>query len=73
MCIRDSCSTAYTVCDLVNPKQLLFLQIEHPGLFRVLMPNEPQYQAYDDKSLWDKLQSSYDEYEYEEDDEDDVN
>jgi hypothetical protein len=35
------------------------------------MPNEPQYQAYDDKSLWDKLQSSYNEWEDEDDD--DVN
>ena len=60
--VHGACSTAYTVCDLVNPKQLLFLQIECPGLFRVLMPNESQYQAYDDKSLWEKLQSSYDEY-----------
>lgn len=66
--VHGACSTAYTVCDLLNPKQLPFLQIEHPGMFRVLMPNEPQYKAYDDKSLWEKLQSSYDEYEDEDDD-----
>ena len=65
--VHGACSTAYTVCDLVNPKQLLFLQIEFPGMFRVLMPNEPQYQAYDDKSLWDKLQNSYNEWEDEDD------
>jgi hypothetical protein len=35
------------------------------------MPNEPQYQAYDDKSLWEKLQNSYEEYEEDDDDEDD--
>ena len=71
--VHGACSTAYTVCDLLNPKQLPFLQIAHPGMFRVLMPNEPQYQAYDDKGLWDKLQSSYNEYEDEEDDDEDVN
>jgi hypothetical protein len=69
--VYGACSTAYTVCDLINPKQLLFLQIEHPGLFRVLMPNEPQYQAYDDKSLWEKLQHAFDEEEYAEVDDDD--
>jgi len=72
--VHGACSTAYTVCDLVNPKQLLFLQIECPSMFRVLMPNEPQYQAYDDKSLWEKLQNSYSEWEDEdEDDDEEVN
>ena len=65
--VHGACSTAYTVCDLVNPKQLLFLQIEMPGQFRVLMPNEVQYRAYDDKSLWEKLQNSFDEEEYADD------
>ena len=62
--VHGACSTAYTVCDLINPKQLLFLQVAMPGQFRVLMPNEPQYQAYDDKSLWEKLQHAFDEEEY---------
>ncbi len=65
--VHGACSTAYTVCDLINPKQLMFLQIECPGLFRVLMPNESQYRAYDDKSLWDKLQRSFEEEEYADD------
>ena len=69
--VYGGCGTAYTVCDLLNPKQLLFLQIEMPGQFRVLMPNEPQYQAYDDKSLWEKLQHAFDEEEYAEVDDDD--
>jgi hypothetical protein len=66
--VHGACSTAYTVCDLVNPKQLLFLQIDHPGLFRVLMPNEPQYKAYDDKKLWADLQTEYESEEYGDDD-----
>jgi hypothetical protein len=36
------------------------------------MPNEAHYQAYDDKSLWEKLQNEYsdgyDEYDSDEDD-----
>jgi len=43
-------------------------------MFRVLMPNEPQYKAYDDKKLWTELQNEYDLEEYpEDDDEEDVN
>jgi len=72
--VHGACSTAYTVCDLLNKRQLPFLQIEFPGMFRVLMPNEPQYKAYDDKKLWTELQNEYDLEEYpEDDDEEDVN
>jgi len=72
--VHGACSTAYTVCDLLNKRQLPFLQIESPGMFRVLMPNEPQYKAYDDKKLWTELQNEYDLEEYpEDDDEEDVN
>ena len=72
--IHGACSTAFTICDLLNKKQLPFLQIQFPNEFRVLMPNEQHYQAYDDKSLWDKLQNDYNLEEYgdldEEDEED---
>ena len=68
--IHGACSTAFTICDLLNKKQLPFLQIQFPGEFRVLMPNESHYQAYDDKSLWTKLQNEYDSWG---NDEDDVN
>ena len=71
--IHGACSTAFTICDLLDKKQLPFLQIQFPGEFRVLMPNEHHYQAYDDKSLWEKLQSAFDEQEYGvDDDEDDL-
>ena len=73
--IHGACSTAFTICDLLDRKQLPFLQIQFPGEFRILMPNEHHYQAYDDKSLWEALQRAFDvdEYGSEEDDEDDVN
>ena len=68
--IHGACSTAFTICDLLNKKQLPFLQIQFPNEFRVLMPNEQHYQAYDDKSLWAKLQADYDGYDEFEDEED---
>jgi len=66
--IHGACSTAFTICDLLNKKQLPFLQIQFPGEFRVLAPNEEHYKAYDDKSLWAKLQNEYIGYEDEKDD-----
>jgi hypothetical protein len=69
--IHGACSTAFTICDLLDKKQLPFLQIQFPREFRVLMPNESHYQAYDDKSLWESLQREYDVDEYAIDDEDD--
>lgn len=69
--IHGACSTAFTICDLLNKKQLPFLQIQFPGQFRVLMPNESHYQAYDDKSLWAKLQNDYDSWENEPDEDED--
>lgn len=69
--IHGACSTAFTICDLLDKKQLPFLQIQFPGVFRVLMPNEYHYQAYDDKSLWEKLQREFDDDGWRDDDEDD--
>ena len=69
--IHGACSTAFTICDLLNKKQLPFLQIQFPGEFRVLMPNEAHYQAYDDKKLWEKLQWEYDGSDELEDEDDD--
>ena len=71
--IYGACSTAFTICDLLDKKQLPFLQIQFPGAFRVLMPNEHHYQAYDDKSLWEALQRAFetDGYGDDDDDEDD--
>jgi hypothetical protein len=55
----------------LDKKQVLLLQIQFPKDFRVLMPNETYYQAYDDKGLWTKLQRDYEMGEYSEDNDDD--
>jgi hypothetical protein len=68
--IHGACSTAFTICDLLDKKQVPFLQIQFPNEFRVLMPNEEHYKAYDDKSLWAKIQSNFYDEEYSEVDDD---
>jgi hypothetical protein len=67
--IHGACSTAYTVCDLLDSEMATYLLLKYDKKFRILMPNETQYRAYDDKGLWSKLQSSYDEYSDIDDDE----
>lgn len=69
--ISGGCGTAFTVCDLLDKKQVLLLQIKYPNDFRILKPNEAYYQAYDDKLAWEKLQNDYldDEYPLDEDEE----
>ncbi len=65
------CSTAYAVCDILEPEMVTILGLKYTGEFRVLKPNEPQYKAYDNNSLWKKLQSEYKgnaDYDDEEDD-----
>ena len=69
--IYGACGTSYTVCDLLKPEQMTFLGLKYTRRFRVLMPNEQQYQAYDDKGHWEKLQRAYDEGEDVEDDDSD--
>lgn len=68
--IYAPCSTAYTVCDILDKNDALMMGIKYPGKFRVLMPNESYYQAYDDKKLWEKMQRDYDEGLYPDDDDD---
>ena len=69
--IYGSCGTSYTVCDLLKPEQVTLLGLKYTQRFRVLMPNEQQYQAYDDKSLWEKMQIQFDREEYGDVDDDD--
>ena len=68
--IHGACSSAYTVCDLLDSNMTTYLLLKYSGKFRILMPNESQYQAYDDKSLWNKLQDAYYNEEYSDEDDD---
>jgi hypothetical protein len=58
------------VCDLLDSNMTTYLLLKYSGKFRILMPNETQYQAYDDKSLWNKLQDAYFNEEYADEDDD---
>lgn len=71
--VYGACGTAFTVCDLLDKNQTLILSLKYPKEFRILMPNEKYYQAYDDQENWKELQHSYDAAvyaDYEDEDED---
>ena len=59
-----ACGSKFAICDLLDKKQFPFLQIQFPNDFRVLVPNEEHYQAYDDKTLWEKLSRAFAEDDY---------
>lgn len=65
--VYGACATAYTVCDILDPHAVTVLGLKYSGDFRILMPNEPQYKAYDDKKLWEKMQKQFENEEYGED------
>lgn len=69
--VHGACGTAYTVCDLLEKEQVTWMTLKYAGRFRILQPNEPQYQAYDDKKLWEKMQRDYENSEYSDDEDDD--
>jgi len=67
--VQGVCSTSFTVCDILEPEMITIMGLKYTGMFRVLKPNEPEYIAYDDSKLWNKLVPSYD---GEDDEEDEV-
>jgi len=46
--IGGRCGTTFYVTDIMNKSELSFLTLSAGDKFRVLMPNEKQYQDYDD-------------------------
>jgi hypothetical protein len=48
--IGGSCGTQYFVTDILDKRELTFLTLSANDKFRVLMPNEYMYKAYDDSS-----------------------
>ena len=56
--VYGACATAYTVCDLLKESEVILLALKYSKMFRILMPNETQYRAYDDNTLWEKLQQA---------------
>ena len=70
--IYGSCGSRYTVCDLLDQKQLswILLKYDTKHLFRVLQANETYYKAYDDPKLWEKISKEDIDDVYEDDDDD---
>jgi len=71
--VYGACSTAFTVCDILEPEMITILVLKYSGMFRILKPNEPQYIAYDDKKLWADLEKTHAGYEFGDDEDDDQN
>ena len=46
--IAGACSSPFVICDLLNKEEVTFAALKYAGQFRILMPNEGYYQAYDD-------------------------
>ena len=61
--IEGACTTSFVICDILNKEEMTFFGLKYSGQFRILMPNEGYYRAYDGKE-------KYIYEEYEDDDED---
>lgn len=62
--IEGACTTSFVMCDILKKEDMTLMGLKYAGQFRILMPNEGYYQAYDSKEQYV--------YEaYEDDDEDD--
>lgn len=46
--ISGACSSPFVICDLLNRADVTFAQLKYLDQFRILMPNESYYQAYDE-------------------------
>lgn len=71
--MHGSCGSRYTVCDLLDQKQLTWLTVKYDTsrLFRILKANEEMYKAYDDKKLWEKIAQRDIDADYDPSDDDD--
>ena len=45
--ISGACSTTFVICDILNKEDMTFFGLKYAGQFRILMPNEGYYLAYD--------------------------
>ena len=45
--ISGACSTTFVICDILKKEDMTFFGLKYAGQFRILMPNEGYYLAYD--------------------------
>lgn len=45
--IRGACASTFVICDMLDSADVTFAALKYQGQFRILMPNEPYYQEYD--------------------------
>ena len=62
--IRGACASSFVICDILKKEDMTFFGLKYANQFRILMPNEGYYHAYDSKEKY-----IYEEYEPDDDDE----
>lgn len=65
--IEGACTTSFVICDILKKEEMTLLALKYANQFRILMPNEGYYQAYDSKEKW--IEEIYEDDDYEDDDE----
>lgn len=48
--IAGACTTTFVICDILKKEDMTFFGLKYAGQFRILMPNEGYYQAYDNSN-----------------------
>ncbi len=48
--IEGACSSEFIVCDLLDKDEVILAGLKYAGKFRIMVPNETYYQAYDKSS-----------------------
>lgn len=57
-----SCGETFYICDILDAESFSFLGLQYPSGYRIMMPNENYYRAYDDPNYLESLQDQEDEY-----------
>ena len=63
--VEGACSTSFVICDILKKEDMTFFGLKYANQFRILMPNESYYQAYDGKE-----KDIHEAFEYDDDDDD---
>lgn len=50
--IEGACTTSFVICDILKKPEMTLLALKYANQFRILMPNEGYYRAYDSKEKY---------------------
>lgn len=63
--IEGACSTEFIVCDLLDKDEVIMAGLKYAGKFRIMVPNEVYYKAYDKTADYIEVDYSEDDTPYE--------